>query len=179
MNGLATTQIEGFAVAARNFCTWATSAVLQDEHQAGLAAQYLSALFAAGCAFGWDEGEPGDFRRPATQGVEAVRAKASALQFRYYSEIFNNLVIPPEEPVVGDIVDDLVDIYSDVAPGLALFESGDQGGARNHWQFWFSRHWGEHATSALRALWSYLSEREGHELSRASQKGSLEQTPEK
>jgi hypothetical protein len=157
---LATTQIEEFAVAARNFCTWASSAVLQDEQDAGLAARYVSALFAAGCALGWDEGEPGDFRVPE-QGVDAVRAKASALPFRHYSEIFNNLVIPPEEPVIGDIVDDLVDIYSDVAPGLALYESGDREGARNHWRFWLSSHWGEHATSAIRALWSYLARRQG------------------
>jgi hypothetical protein len=56
-------------------------------------------------------------------------------------------------------VDDLVDIYSDVAPGLELFESGDLAAAKDHWQFWLSHHWGEHATSALRALWSFLAGR--------------------
>jgi len=133
--------------------------VVQGEHEASLAVQYLSALFAAGCALGWEQGESADFRRP-DEGIESVRLKASALPFRYYSEVFNNLVIPPEEPVVGDIVDDLVDIYNDIAPGLALFEKGDLAAAKNHWQFWLSSHWGEHATSALRALWSFLAKRE-------------------
>jgi len=161
MNGIDASRVERLAVAARNFCAWATSPVVLGEQDVGLAMQYLSALFAAGCALGWKEGGPGDFRRPE-QGIEAVRAKAAALPFRYYSEVFNNLVIPPEEPVVGDIVDDLVDIYSDIAPGLELFESGDLAAAKDHWQFWLSSHWGEHATSALRALWSFLAGRKGH-----------------
>jgi hypothetical protein len=155
-----TSQIEQFAVAARNFCSWATSPVIQGEHDAVLAIQYLSALFFAGCALGWEDGEPADFRRP-DQRVEAVRLKAAALPIRYYSEVFNNLVIPPEEPVVGDIVDDVVDIYSDIEPGLALFESSNLAAAKDHWQFWFASHWGEHATSAVRALWSYLAKRKG------------------
>ena len=160
MNGGDTSRVEQFAVAARNFCEWATSSVVQGEHDVGLAARYLSALFAAGCALGWEEGEPADFRRPE-QGTEAVRLKASALPFRYYSEVFNNLVVPPEEPVVGDIVDDLIDVYSDIAPGLELFDKGDLAAAETHWQFWLPHHWGDDTTSALRALWSFLARREG------------------
>jgi hypothetical protein len=53
-------QAEQFAVAARNFCEWATSPVVAGGRSAELAAQYLSALFAAGCALGWEEGEPCD-----------------------------------------------------------------------------------------------------------------------
>jgi hypothetical protein len=83
--------------------------------------------------------------------------------FQYYSEIFNNLLVPSEEPVTGNLVDDLTDIYSDIAPGLDLFDAGRKDEAKNHWQFWLASHWGEHATSASRALWSYLAGREGSE----------------
>jgi hypothetical protein len=54
-----------------------------------------------------------------------------------------------------------VDIYSDIAPGLASFESGDLTAAKDQWQFWLASHWGERATSALRALWSFLAGRDG------------------
>jgi hypothetical protein len=163
MNDAHPAGVESFAVAARGFCAWATSPVVKGEHSVGLAAQHVSALLAAGFKLGPEEGEPADLPRPEPE-MEAVRLKASALPFRYYSEVFNNLVIPPEEPVVGDIVDDLVDIYSEIAPGLTLFENGDIAAAKNHWQFWLSNHWGEHATSALRALWSYVAKREGSSL---------------
>jgi hypothetical protein len=160
MNAIDASRVEQFAVATLNFCSWATSPVTEGEDEAVLAAQYLSALFAAGCALDWKEGESADQKAP-THEIEAVRLKAMALPIRYYSEIFNNLVIPPEQPVVGDIVDDLVDIYGDIAPGLALFQEGERAAALDHWQFWFPYHWGEHATSALRTLWSYLSRCEG------------------
>jgi hypothetical protein len=85
------------------------------------------------------------------------------LPVQYYSEIFNSLVVPPEEGVAGDLVDDLVDIYQDVAPGLELYDAGRRDEAKNHWQFWLASHWGGHATSATRALWSYLAGRVSRE----------------
>lgn len=93
--------------------------------------------------------------------LELVKARASDLPFQYYSEVFNTLVLPAEEPVTGDLVDDLMDIYRDIAPGLVLYRAGRRPEAANHWRFWFTVHWGEHATSALRAAWSYLAGREG------------------
>ena len=156
-------ELEEFGRAARGFCSWATSPVVPYENEAAAAARHIALLIAAGCALGWAEGEPADFDPPVA-GTDAARKKASALPFQYYSEIFNNLVVPAEEPVVGDLVDDIVDIYSDIAPGLALYDAGKLEEAKNHWQFWLSSHWGEHATSALRALWSFLAEREASEL---------------
>jgi hypothetical protein len=160
MNSSGDLQLEQFAKAARDFCAWATSPVMSPEQEAASAAGHISALLASGCALGWEEGVPADGRPPAEE-LESVRLKAAALPFQYYSEVFNNLIVPPEEPVIGDIVDDLVDIYGDIAPGLELFDSGKLAEARDHWQFWLASHWGEHATSALRALWSYLAKREG------------------
>lgn len=163
MSEISNTAVDEFAEAARRFCSWATSPVDSEEQEAAAALKHLADLLAAGCGLGWDEREPADFD-PPVPGAELVKAKASALPFQYYSEIFNNLVVPPEEGVVGDLVDDLVDIYQDVAPGLEFYDAGRRDEARNHWQFWFASHWGEHATSASRALWSYLVGRVSREL---------------
>lgn len=63
------------------------------------------------------------------------------------------------EPVAGSLSDDLLDIYRDLRRGLGLWE---QRGAADpvasrvaaiwEWRFHFDNHWGDHATSALRAL---------------------------
>ena len=154
-----------FAKAAQAFCSRARSPVQQHEQEAAVALQHIATLFAAGCAPGWAGGEPADFDPPGP-GVDLVRAKAVALPFQRYSEVFKNLVVPPEQPVVGDLVDDLEDIYPGIALGLDPFDAGEIEEARNHWQFWFAGHRGEHATSAARALRSYLAEREGADLQR-------------
>src|SRR5690242_909251 len=45
---------------------------------------------------------------------------ATGLPFRNYGEVFDPLPIPPEEPVLGDIADDIGDIYRDTIKGLKL-----------------------------------------------------------
>jgi len=59
------------------------------------------------------------------------------------------------DPVCGDIADDFSDIYQDVKSGLLAYELGRKSQAVWHWRFTWGIHWGEHATSALRALHSY------------------------
>lgn len=125
-----------------------------------MAAQLISELLAVGFAMGIAEGASGEVGVPA-EVLACVRAKAKQLPIGYYSEVFNCLVVPPEEGVVGDLVDDIIDIHGDLYPGLVLFDAGRKREAQEHWQYWFPIHWGEHATSALRALWSYLAGREG------------------
>ncbi|MEM6483663.1 MAG: DUF5063 domain-containing protein [Pseudomonadota bacterium] len=97
-----------------------------------------------------------------------VAERAAKLPFDYYGEVFDSTVLPPEEPVIGDLRDDFSDIYRDVATGLRLFELGRRAEARWEWSFNFSIHWGEHGTSAIRALHVYLSKNgfgdEGHEV---------------
>ena len=153
--------IAEFARAARAFCEWAVAPPLAGDNVAQQALRHVSRLVAAASELSWDATEPADFVPPSEGDVARLRAKAASIPFQYYSEVFNCLVVPPEEPVVGDIVDDLLDIYGDVVLGLQLFESGAVDAAASHWRFWFAAHWGEHATSAVRALWSHLAEREG------------------
>ncbi len=127
------------------------------------AARYVADLIAAACRLGWEVGCPENLDVPE-ELLARAREHFSRLPVRYYSEIFANLVVPPEKPVVADLADDLVDIYRDLYPGLLLFDAGKHAEAGDHWRFWFAHHWGEHATSAIRAIWSYLAGREGAEV---------------
>jgi hypothetical protein len=66
---------------------------------------------------------------------------------------------PPDsgdEPVLGDLGDDLADIYRDIKPGLRGWEAGPEAILADivfDWKFpLFGSHWGVHAVSAMRAL---------------------------
>ncbi len=67
-----------------------------------------------------------------------------------YWEVFNPYV--DEEPVCGDLVDDLSDIVADLRNGMKEYETGRFGNAIFEWKFGFSNHWGQHIVNALRAL---------------------------
>jgi hypothetical protein len=61
-----------------------------------------------------------------------------------------------EQPVFGDLGDDLADIYRDVKPGLRAWGTGLEQYLSDivyEWKFpLFGSHWGVHAVSAMRAL---------------------------
>jgi len=149
--------IDDFLIAARAFVAWAESPGSADEHAEAVAARrYVVALIGAGLAL-----------PDATSTVEAppisyeefyrIFQRFGALPFNYYSECFNPLVVPGEEPVTADLADDLADIWRDVKGGLLLYDSGEPESAVWHWSFHYSIHWGHHATAALYALQSWFS----------------------
>ena len=53
-----------------------------------------------------------------------VFTRAGNLPLNYYSEVFNPIPVPAEEPVVGDLADDIADIYGDIERGLKLLDVG-------------------------------------------------------
>jgi hypothetical protein len=61
-----------------------------------------------------------------------------------------------EQPVFGDLADDLADIYRDIKPGLRAWDAGLAQYLADivyEWKFpSFGSHWGVHAVSAMRAL---------------------------
>jgi hypothetical protein len=71
---------------------------------------------------------------------------------RFYREVFDPWAEPTVGEVTGDIIDDLGDIYRDLRRGLVHWQDGNLADALWEWRFNFQIHWGEHATSALRAL---------------------------
>lgn len=93
---------------------------------------------------------------PPPTWKEVYPSLAIRLPFQHYGEVFNPLPVPPEESIVGDLADDLVDIFADVDNGLRWLEAGHSMEAVWEWGFGLVHHWGEHATSAMRAMHCWL-----------------------
>lgn len=150
-----------FSVEARHFVEWADGRNDAGPLTAPVALRRVVAVYTAALALPqpWSEhvSNDRDDDLDLSDRLAAVRHRASAIPLQHYSEIFSPLV-PPEEPVVGDLADDLTDIYRDLAVGLHLHEGGDIDDALWEWGFKFQIHWGKHASSAIRALHCYLAQ---------------------
>jgi hypothetical protein len=162
-SGDPTALLSAFAGEAQRFCNWARNPS-GDDAGAREALLRVSALYVAGLQLSGDwhsslEPEPLPDTVSKAEWQQVYDANA-ALPFQYYSEITNPLDVPPEEAGVGDLADDIADIYSDVTEGLRLYEAGHPREALWQWVFHLTFHWGAHATSAMRALHWYLSDSE-------------------
>jgi Domain of unknown function (DUF5063) len=98
------------------------------------------------------ESEPGTVVNTPLPGL-AQLADFLGLR-RFYREIFDPYADPTDGEVTGDIIDDLSDIHRDLQRGLVHWRDGRPGDALWDWRFNFQIHWGEHATSALRAIFA-------------------------
>jgi hypothetical protein len=67
----------------------------------------------------------------------------------YYREFFDPNPELTDESCIGDIGDDLIDVYKDIKAGLLVFDRGEPMDALWHWSFLHKAHWGRHATGAL------------------------------
>lgn len=90
---------------------------------------------------------------------QEVRRGLSGLPLRNYLEVFDAIDLDKKETVVGDLYDDVADIYRDLAEGLFIYEHVSATEGERYWRQSFRYHWGEHATSALRALYCIDRER--------------------
>ncbi len=148
--------IDRFALATRAFIAWAESPGSDDSHaEAVLARRSVAALIATAIEL---QAGTCDTEALVLPGEEYKRIfkRFGALPFNYYSECFNPLAVPPEEPVVADLADDLADIWKDVKRGLLLYDSGAPERAAWHSSNHYSFHWGHHATAALYALQTWF-----------------------
>jgi hypothetical protein len=105
--------VEEFVSEARRFCNWA----LQPAEANRTAAKALVALASP------DVDEPPEI----DIGTETARMRTTfaKLPLRYYSDQFDPLTVPPNEPAVaGDLANDLAEVFEDVRKGLLLFEQG-------------------------------------------------------
>ena len=151
-----------FSEEARRFISWADGSASSERLSAPVALRRVLALYASALELPqpWSVGVTmQDAPAPPPDGhLRAVRERAAAIPLQHYGEIFSPLLMPPEPPVVGDLADDLVDIYRDVALGQSLYEAGRCDDAIWQWGSGFQTHWGQHAASAIRALHCYLSQ---------------------
>lgn len=78
---------------------------------------------------------------------------------RYYWHVFDPTNNKDTEPVCGDLVDDLGDIYQDLKFSIMIFNLGKQDCQENAlWQFKFDfdKHWDDHCINALSAIHFFL-----------------------
>lgn len=153
--------IEGFAAEAATFETWVKAGDFAGEQAVRESLVRITRLYLAALDLPtpWtDEGDDNDESYVVdNKEWQEVFDQARGLPFEHYGEIFNSTIIPPEEPVVGNIADDFADIYRDVIGGLRAYRAGKKGVARWEWGYTLAHHWGEHATGAIRSLHCWLT----------------------
>lgn len=138
---------------ASDYCAWAERSIEHPnliEWLPRILAELLHAAFSLrddGLADAHAEG----FQRPDYQ---QIRAALPPLPFQYYREVYNAFDWKAsDEPVEGELHDDLADIYRDLSEGLYIHRHVSPAEAERYWGQSFRYHWGEHATGALRALY--------------------------
>jgi hypothetical protein len=150
--------IERFAHVATIFAKWALQREDTGEIAARNSLRHIAELYLAAL----DLPEPAAGAELADDQVgkeewKTVYATCARLTIDYYGEVFDPLIVPPQEAVVGSVADDIADIYRDVVTGLRHYLAGDTEDAIWQWTFSFTMHWGAHATGAIRALHASLS----------------------
>jgi len=167
MSELYQTEMGDFSACAAAYEAW----VLKGESEGAVAAreamEHLLTLYAAvlklpaaGALLAEDDQVRNDLALTQEEWEVAYRRMGKRLPFDMYSEVFDPLKVPAEEPVVGSVADDLADIYRDLADGLRLYRAGRMGEALWAWRLNFEFHWGEHASGGIRALDVWLRRNE-------------------
>lgn len=154
------TEADAFADEAARFEQWARSGIGNDATAVREALLRVTQLYLAALSLPppWSDGL--DTSVPTLvhdDEWKAILNSAASLPVDHYGEVFDPLLVPPQEPVVGSVADDIADIYRDVVTGLRLDRSGKRPEAVWQWGFNLRHHWGEHATGAMRALHCWLA----------------------
>ncbi len=161
--------VDCFIVEAEAFTGWARSGTDQGADAARIALLRLTRLYLAALELPMSEGDDQVDRstsfRVSGEESDRIYAHAARLPLDMYGEVYNPLVVPPEEPVVGSLADDIMDVYREVEYGLRLFRAGRREEALFQWRMSLQIHWGEHATGAIRALHCWLAQNDPDRLS--------------
>ena len=141
-----------FAELARGFCSWCEGSSLGVEREV-IASQWLAKLHAGALSLpevGLEYSE--EFPEIQAELLESVHRNLGCFRGMYYREYFDPDPTLTDESVMGEVGDDLSDIYTDIRRGLVLFERGELVEALWHWSFLHRIHWGRHAVGAMFAL---------------------------
>ncbi len=145
--------LEAFADATEQFCVWAEGPPGDEASEAAAARLHLARLFVA--ALGLRPATPDwEVDGPSEPEWRVMFQRFGALPFNYYSCVSPH-VVPGEQHFVGDLADDLADIWRDLKTGLSAYRAGDLEAAEGIWLSQFNTHWGRHAADALLALQSW------------------------
>ena len=101
-----------------------------------------------------ETGPENDWGLPELPADELYAAERNLHAFSgwFYRTIFDPEPNNTDEPVMGDVGDDLLDTYKDIKAGNVLAVQNRMADALWHWSFMHRIHWGKHAVGALSAL---------------------------
>jgi hypothetical protein len=146
------TATTAFATLAREFCAWCEAPSL-GAGAATRAAAWIAHLHAAALALpDVDSRHFEELPEPPDAALRRARANLHAFDGWFYREVFDPDPLRDDKPVMGDVGDDLMDIWLDVRQGLIRFDRGQVREALWHWSYLHRIHWGRHAVGALFAL---------------------------
>ena len=153
-----TKQSEKFSFIAKQYCSWAEESSLTQEEDVKKAIILLITLYSEALSLLKDGcGDEIDAKEVTDQEWKIIYTRFSSLPFNYYFASFSPAKLD-EEQGMGDVADDLADIYRDIKNGLWLFENGNITEAVWEWKQTFNTHWGRHAVSALNTLHCYVAD---------------------
>jgi hypothetical protein len=154
--------VDQFALHARGFRDWVDGGTDKGAAAARSALKHVTRLYLSALSLPspYSSETDRDAERVGRTELQRVYQAMSCLPLHYYSKVFDPLPVSAQSPVVGDLADDLADIYGEVMAGLRAYEAGDRANAIWEWGFGFIHHGGEHATSAIRALHCWLATNE-------------------
>ena len=145
-----------FISCAEGFISWVETPPENSKDEAASALMVLTSLYAGALKLmsldiDRQEGVEPDECRVSPDECKDVYDRLNHLPFTYYQDSDSPLE-SESESVFVDIVEDLTDIYQDVAEGMKLYKTDQHENALCHWQMTFEYHWGRHCLAAMRAL---------------------------
>jgi hypothetical protein len=156
------TTLDEFAILVRRYCAWADNVLPIESVRAEmlflrelLAVLYAHALTLPQVDFEWVD------RVLSHEDYQRMYTRFGSLPVGYYGRALDPLNVDSGELSLGDLADDLADIWRDLREGLLLFDSGRCEAAGASWQESFAIHWGEHAVNALAITQFWLGQNRG------------------
>ena len=152
---------EQFATCAREFCEWVRSEPGDEHWETKRAVGLCSQLYALGVQLSMQEDCDLDLEgeRISFDERHKLYRRFRCLPVGYYGVVLDPLEIPPPDKNaagIGDIGDDIIDIYMDMDEGLSLWDKGHRNEAVYHWQTSWLGSWGEDAADVVRILHSHI-----------------------
>ena len=162
-NILKTSELINFLNVARNFCSLieATQTVRPKEFLLAIQEQLLS-LYSHGRNIpkvDLEEDSDIEFEIADIDCRNIIRLIGDKIPFQYYWHVFNPIDESDIDPVCGDLIDDLSDIYKDLKNSLFLFDSRNikvKGEAIRQFKFDFDSHWSNHCANGIYAIHYFL-----------------------
>lgn len=162
--GQGETSLDDFALAARQFCDWAEckSSAGTARSEMLVARRHLSSLLVMAVNLPQFECAWRDSTLTHDDWTETFE-RFGVLPVGYYGGVCDPLEVPAGDTALGDLADDLADIWRDLKEGLLLFDKGERNAGGFSWQDSFDTHWGQHAADALAVIQFWLTQNRGQD----------------